>query len=169
MRNALGVQLTQERLKELLHYDESTGLFVRLIGSGGSKAGDVAGYLCQNGYAYVRVAGYTFLAHRLAWFYVHGVTPPYEIDHINGKKSDNRLCNLRLSTKSENMCNQTKYANNTTGYKGVTFRKKEGRYQAQIRLNGKPRYLGLFSNPQDAHAAYAAAAKELHGQFARTA
>ncbi|MBW0450883.1 HNH endonuclease [Paraburkholderia phenoliruptrix] len=88
------------------------------------------------------------------------------VDHINGVKTDNRRSNLRICSKSENGYNQGAQRNNTTGFKGVTVRKDSGRYMAQIRSRGKKIYLGLFDTAVEAHAAYCAAALELHGEFA---
>jgi hypothetical protein len=89
------------------------------------------------------------------------------VDHANGIKTDNRRANLRICTKNENGYNQGPQRNNTTGYKGVTFHKKTGRFMAQIRGDGKKHYIGLFDTALEAHEAYQAAATRLHGEFAR--
>jgi hypothetical protein len=102
--------------------------------------------------------------HRLAWFYVHGVWPAQLLDHINADVADNRIANLREATPSQNCCNRRIQSRNSTGFKGVSRRKYA--WEANIMLNGKPRYLGHFKTPIAAHEAYLAAADELHGEFA---
>jgi hypothetical protein len=159
---------TQERLKELLSYDPETGVFTRLVGRSGpnARAGDVAG--CNNGQGYVRiyVDGKPYKAHRLAWFYTHGVWPS-EMDHKNGNRSDNRIANLREVTRAENKANSSAYKNNTSGYVGVSLHKKSGQWIAQIQKDGKKQGLGYFPTPEVARAAYVEAAQRLFGEFMR--
>ena len=90
-----------------------------------------------------------------------------DVDHINGDGLDNRRANLRLATRSQNMCNRGPNANNKSGYKGVSWMPKLGKWRATIVVNGKQTHLGLFSTPEDAHATYCDAAKRLHGSFWR--
>lgn len=74
-----------------------------------------------------------------------------DIDHINGNSLDNRRKNLRLITHQQNMMNQrTLPSNNTTGYIGITINKRNGKYNAQMKLNGKHIYLGEFNDIEDA-------------------
>lgn len=75
---------------------------------------------------------------------------PKEIDHINHNRSDNRLNNLREVTHVENGHNISKKTNNTTGYTGVVYHKATGKWLAQIMINGKNKYLGLFSTIEEA-------------------
>jgi hypothetical protein len=157
---------TQERLKELLSYDPETGVFTRLVGRSGpnARAGDVAG--CDNGQGYIRIYidGRPYKAHRLAWFYMHGVWPS-EMDHRNGNRSDNRIANLREVTRAENKANFSAYRNNTSGYPGVSS--WNGRWKAQIQKDGKKEFLGYHSTPEAARDAYVAAAQRLFGEFMR--
>jgi len=91
------------------------------------------------------------------------------IDHISGDTSDNRRCNLRVCRQLDNSKNQRLSRANNTGYKGVTYNKRLGKYIAQIATERKPQqHLGVFDNPEDAAAAYDRAALLLHGEFART-
>lgn len=90
------------------------------------------------------------------------------LDHVNGNKLDNRRSNLRFATNSQNGMNRGMPSNNTSGFKGVTRHKRTGKWQASINFNGMFRYLGLYANPEDAHAAYCAAALKYHGEFANT-
>lgn len=93
------------------------------------------------------------------------------VDHINGDSLDNRRENLRLCERYQNCRNSTKRVGNKSGYKGVFFRKDNGKFRAQIgvRENGSPRYinLGHFNSAEEAASAYDAAAKQYHGEFAR--
>lgn len=109
-----------------------------------------------------------YYAHRLAWFYQTGGWPKDEIDHKNGIPSDNRWKNLREATRSNQLHNTRMRSDNTSGYKGVCWAKKEGRWLASITLHGKSKFIGYYETPKKAHAAYCAAAKRLHGEFART-
>ncbi len=88
------------------------------------------------------------------------------VDHINGDTFDNRRENLRLCTRAENNRNAKIRSNNTSGFKGVSYNKKMKRYGAAIRVNGRQRTIGFFDTPEDAHAAYVNAARDLHGEFA---
>lgn len=156
-------ELTAERLREALHYEPETGVFTwRTSPGNGLKAGAVAGSSNGNGYLQIRVDGVKHRSHRLAWLYMTGVWPASEIDHRNRVKSDNAFSNLRLSTRSLNLQNQTSaLKNNSTGFLGVSQRRK-GVFVARIRLDGKSTFLGQFDTPEVAHAAYLKAKMELH-------
>ncbi|MEW4959716.1 HNH endonuclease, partial [Enterobacter cloacae subsp. cloacae] len=100
-----------------------------------------------------------------AWFYVHGYLPEQEVDHINRIRSDNRIENLRLATRSENAKNKEKSKANTSGFKGVSQQKKTGNWVAHIRLNGKNKHLGTFRSPERASIAYRIASHFHHKEF----
>lgn len=162
------VNLTAERLREVLDYDPATGSFiwVKRIGIR-IVVGRLAGITDHYGHRYIGIDGERFMAHRLAWLYVHGVWPPDQIDHINGIPDDNRLVNLRLSSQAENSKNQRRSRVNTSGYKGVVWHKGAGRWMAQIWADKVKYYLGLFDTPEEGHIAYCEAASRLHREFAR--
>lgn len=86
------------------------------------------------------------------------------IDHINGNTLDNRKCNLRFCTKTENSRNRKR--NLKSKYKGICFHESTGKWEARIKVNKKSIYLGIYNSPEDAHIAYCKAAKKYHGDFA---
>ncbi len=96
-----------------------------------------------------------------------GVVSSLLPDHINGDGLDNRLQNLRLANESENRFNRGPQRNNTSGYKGVCFDRKRGKWMASIMARGKRKHIGRFETAVSAAAAYNEAAICLHGEFAR--
>lgn len=88
------------------------------------------------------------------------------VDHINGDRLDNRRSNLRICSNQENLCNKPKQLNNTSGYKGVTWRKIAKKWLAQIQVNNKTIHLGYYETKEEAALAYNIAAKKYHGEFA---
>nr|WP_282097566.1 HNH endonuclease [Luteibacter sp. SG786] len=131
------------------------------------RNGRKCGTVNVHGYRVIRLSDkgcFKFLyAHRIAWFMAHGAWPIHDIDHINGDKSDNRLCNLREATRAQNLSNLGKRANNSTGFKGVF--KAKMRWKAQIQIRGKAVYLGQFGTREEASAAYNEASRRLQGEF----
>ena len=89
----------------------------------------------------------------------------HDTDHINGIKTDNRRCNLRVCTRSENSSNRGASSNNKTRLKGVSKNSDLETFRAEITVNGKKIYLGSFRTPEEAHIAYIAASKKYHGAF----
>lgn len=155
--------MTLDKVRAVLHYDSVTGKFRWLVARGRKKAGSVAGTKNRKtGYVYVSVFGKIYLAHRLAWFWMLGQWPENQIDHVNRVRSDNRWDNLREASCAENSRNAPARGK----VKGVTWHKGARRWMAQIRVNNRCMYLGMFSTAAAAHAAYVAAAKEYHGVFA---
>ncbi len=156
-----------KEIKKVFNYDPNTGHFIRLR----SRRGDLVGKICNscNAYGYIRIQvnGKRYLAHRLAWLYMMGIWPKNQIDHINGIKDDNRWCNLREATQSENNYNSIKRKDNSSGYRGVTWHKKDKKWQAQICVNKKYIFLGQFSSKEDAAKVYSVAAKKNFGSFLR--
>jgi len=135
--------LTQRDLKEFLDYDLLTGVFVWLKVSKyrPQLLGKIAGCLFKRGYRYIKINEKSHQSHRLAFLWMTGDFPTkgMEVDHINGERSDNRWCNLRLVNRAENMKNQKIYKNNTSGHLGVHHH-KDGRasaWEAYIKADGK--------------------------------
>lgn len=156
--------LTAERLRELVEYDPKTGVFVRrVVLSNVVKVGDVAGSKSvKTGHYFIWVEGKRYGAHRLAWLYMTGTWPKKNIDHINGDGSDNRWCNLRDVAQSVNLQNiRSANKRNTSGLLGAHDH-GDGKYTSQIQVDGKRRYLGIFSTAAEAHKAYVTAKRVLH-------
>ena len=143
--------ITQFRLKEVLEYDPTTGIFIRLVANSNRvKVGDIAGWYCGNGYLYIHIDGRKYLSHRLAWLYMTGKFPAEQIDHINHVRDDNRIDNLRCVTNTYNQRNATKNRNNTSGVTGVSWSKVAKKWWANIWVDGKNVHLGFFVDMQDA-------------------
>lgn len=157
--------ITQQRIKELLNYDPETGDFTRIVDRQRFKAGEKAGYT-HKGYVRISVDQKEYLAHRLAWLYVHGKIPKF-LDHINGLKDDNRIQNLREATHSQNMMNAAPRKTNKSGYKGVSYCKVMSKWRAQIQVDKKKITLGHFDDVREAAEEYIFAALELHGDYTR--
>ena len=161
--------ITAERVRALFIYDGRKGSFRRrLTRSPRARAGMVVGTRTRQGYLSVHVDGKNYLIHRLVWLYIYGEWPEKFIDHVNGRKADNRLRNLRLATREENNRNCGIRSHNKTGYKGVTWLAKPKKWMAQIRVDRKQIFLGNFDCPKKAHSAYAAASVKYHGEYSRT-
>lgn len=153
--------LTAERLRELLHYDPATGKFTTKASRRGARAGEVG---CDNGHGYIRITidSVQYVAHRLAWLYVHGEWSSEILDHRNGFRSDNRIENIRECNDALNQQNRrTKASHNSVGALGV-HRHFDGRYRAKITVNKKQIHLGVFDTAELAHDAYIKAKHELH-------
>lgn len=155
-------------LTSILDYNPETGIFVWKMPRPKIQVGSIAGHIRKGKkpYVHIMIDGKDYSAHRLAWFYVHGIWPNEHIDHINGNHSDNRLVNLREATRSQNKANSI--STNKTGFKGVRFLpwvKNGKQWMAQITFNKKVTYLGSFYTPEEAHWAYCDAAEQLHGEF----
>ncbi len=154
--------LTQSRLKELLRYDPDTGVFTWAVRRHGVRIGDVAGGVDFYGYLCIKIDGRLYKAHRLAWLYVYGKWPADQMDHINGVCDDNRLRNLREATHAQNEQNRALNANNVSGYPGVSWHKRDRKWQSQIGFEGRGKHLGYFDDPESAYAAYLSAKAKLH-------
>lgn len=149
-----------EQLRNLYTYDSSTGRFSRKVKTYlSTKLGEVLGsnsgkgYLIGQAYKQMRFLGKLYPYHRLAWLYVTGSWPPkgIQIDHINQDKQDNRFCNFRLATNSENLQNRGLSKSNKTGYKGVYFSTSRPKpWSADITVGGRKIYLGCFNEKEEA-------------------
>lgn len=155
---------TVERLRELLSYDSSAGVFRWIDARPGVRRGFVAGCINHDGYRVITIDGRGYMAHRLAWLYEHGVWPIEEIDHKYGIRDDNRLSELREANHTQNTGNTRARRHNKTGLKGVSPARNG--FQARIRTPSGELYLGYFNEAHHAAAAYRIAASAIFGDFA---
>lgn len=154
--------LTALRLRDLLLYNNETGLFTRITPIQSRRVGDVAGHTRPDGYKTICIDGKNYLSHRLAWLYFYGIWPIDQIDHIDGNRGNNKIINLREASSSQNCENRAKRCDSTSGYIGVTLCKKSMKWQAKIGHKGKRTHLGLFSSPELAGNAYMEAKASIH-------
>jgi hypothetical protein len=159
------VELTQEYLKSILHYNPETGDFTRLVRKGKrGLVGQVAGSLhISTGYWRILIDRREYLAHRLAWLYVKGRWPleGKEIDHKDTNRLNNKFSNLREATITQNQYNRIGDGEN----KGTYYNKASGKFRASITVGGKKVNLGESKTREEARAVYVKAARELHGEF----
>ena len=162
-------KLTQERLQELLEYDQDTGEFRwRVTRKPNICAGEVAGCRARSEYWKICIDGCNYRAHQLAWLYVNGEWGRPLIDHCDGDPLNNAWDNLRLASHADNAANRPRLPGNTSGLKGASFDRRRGNWMAQITKKGKHYFIGRFATAQEAHEAYVKKARELFGEFART-
>lgn len=153
--------LRQEYLKEVLNYNPETGIFVWKQSLGRRiHIGDIAGSL-NKGYVRIKINKKHYKAHRLAWLYMTGSWPEFEVDHINHIRHDNRFENLRDITHQENQFNRSEQKN-TSGYVGVYWEKQRNEWRARISVNGKKIHLGFFTDKEEAAKAYHDAKEKYH-------
>lgn len=160
--------VTATRLHALFDYDPLTGAFRRkgeLIEAGcKSKSGRAV-----TTYRLIEVDGKLYKAHRLVWLYMFGEEPTAFIDHIDGNGLNNRLDNLRICDQTQNNANSRLGKNNTSGFKGVYWDKRTGKWRVQIQAYGQRLRLGRFADLDKASEAYVLAADRIFGEFARAA
>jgi HNH endonuclease/AP2 domain len=161
-------ELTAERLRELMEYDPETGVFKWRRGRGGVWAGTVAGTVDPStGYVRIYVDQKNHHAHRLAWLHVTGAWPEGQIDHRDLDRANNRFANLRPATNAQNMQNASLYANNKSGYRGVSWSRGSRKWWVQVKANGVHYNGGYFDDVEEAAKARDRLAEMLHGEFVR--
>ena len=160
--------MTQDELKQLLHYDPETGIFTWICRRRGVIPGQVSGSIFRSGYRIIRIAGKGYRAHRLAVLYMTGEWPADEVDHKRGNSDDNRWEKIREATHKENLRNTKIRTDNTSGVKGVFFDKRYRKpWIAEIWVDGKKQYLGQFATLEEAAKVREDASRHLFGEFHR--
>jgi len=160
--------ITSADLKQWFSYDPETGDLCWLKKPANNvKVGVPVRAKNTSGYYHVGFRRKVYVVHRLIWLMEYDEWPEAEIDHINCTKTDNRLENLRLATKSQNLANTPKRDGATSRYKGVCWKKSNNCWTAQISHDGKCHWLGHFQTEEEAHQAYCDAVTRLKGEFAR--
>lgn len=135
--------ITQNRIKELLIYNPTTGNFTRR-NNGGIAGSD------SSVYSNIYLDGTMYQSHRVAWLYVYGYWPENDIDHINRDKHDNRISNLREVSRQCNARNTGNRSSNNSGVKGVSFCNTHRKWAVYIRTNKGRANMGLFSDFDEA-------------------
>lgn len=154
-----------DRLREVLDYNAETGLFYWKHATGRkNKIGYIAGHKSKRGYVIIGIDCSAIRAHRLAWYYYYGQFPRYSIDHINGIRHDNRICNLRDVDNTVNTENQKRATrqNKSSGTLGVSREKNHRRWRAVIETKGKQIHIGYYDTIEDAQTAYINKKRQLH-------
>lgn len=153
------MDITQEYLKSVLHYDPDTGVFT-WVAKIAKKicVGNIAGCVTGVGrYRYIKIHGQTFAEHRLAFLYMTGALPIDEVDHINHNRTDNRWDNLRDVDRKNNGRNHKVSKRNNSGVVGVHWDANRKKWSASITYDGRIIYLGRYSQIEDAAEARAKA------------
>ena len=152
----------QKLLLDMLAYNPDTGLLTR------KSTGKKLIHTYPDGYSRVGINQVTYSAHRIIFKMVTGRDPEQEIDHINGIRNDNRWCNLREATISENKHNMKLDKRNTAGYRNVrrASRGVDKPYYACVKNKGKQYFSTCFSTPEEASKAATKLRNELHGEYA---
>lgn len=157
------MEITQQQLKEILHYDPETGIFrwrhERVNGQ--IKPWTIAGNIQTKGYVMLCINYIRHLGHRLAWLYMTGNWPTKGIDHIDGNRSNNKFTNLREATCKENCENRGLSKTNKSGFRGVNFHPTSKKWLARVGHNYKQVYIGLFDTAEEANIAAIAKRAEL--------
>jgi hypothetical protein len=157
-----------EEFKEFLDYNPDTGIFTWIKKPNKRiKVGQVAGRASGNGYVRIKFKHIDYYAHRLAYYMYHGVDPLENlVDHKYGDKSNNKIKDLRLATNPQNGMNRVNLpSNNNSGVMGVCWNKRLKKWQVQIIVNKVYKYLGLFTNKEDAIKARKEAEIKYYGEF----
>lgn len=159
--------ITKEILQDLFEYKD--GNLYRKKASGGESKGSICGWIttCNlKKYKKLSVNKKTIYLHHAIFLLHHGYLPKI-IDHKDGDSLNNDINNLRPCDQSLNTANSGKRSTNTSGYKGVTFRKDTKKWQSQIMVNYKHISLGSYETPEEAHKAYIQGCNKYFGEFAR--
>ncbi len=155
---------SQEYVKACVNYDPDTGVFTARLPARNREEGDTLGSIGNHGYLNVTIAGKSYLAHRLAWFYVNGQWPAV-VDHIDRDRHNNRIANLRQCTLLENAWNVTPLKGTKSGVVGVNWFASRNKWVAKISGGGKYRTLGYFDSIEAAAQARADAVQAMRGHF----
>lgn len=155
--------IDQETVKKLFHYDAQSGMLLWRNGNGRNvKPWQQANSLNSNGYYAVKINGINYSVHRIIWLYVNGKFPNGDIDHKNRIRNDNRLCNLRDVSRTDNAQNISLPRHNKSGHIGVSWFKKHKAWTVYIKVNKKNKWLGCYKNLNDAIAARKAGERQFY-------
>ena len=163
--------MDQETLKKHLDYCPDSGQFTWSKRRGPVPAGKPADSISNEGYIRIGLEGRRWQAHRLAFLYMTGRLPPEDVDHINGVRTDNRWCNIRMVNRTDNTRNSAKCRTNRSGVTGVSWARNAGKWASYIGSAYKKVHLGLFDDFFDAICARKSAENQhkYHPNHGRTA
>ena len=154
-----------EKARQMLAYDQNSGNFYwRESPRIGVKAGSQAGTINSKGYRLIKIDGRHILAHRLAWYFVHGRLPFDQIDHIDCNRDNNCIKNLRECNNAQNAQRSSVGKINKTGHRGICYLPRHKKYQASIGYNNKRKNLGLYQDFDEAVEVYELAKQRVHFQ-----
>ena len=142
--------ITGGMLRDILEYDQYTGVFKWRFSGHGTDAGKIAGYVDWDGYRRIQINGTLYLAHRLAILYTYDRWPTGTVDHIDRCRDHNWLRNLREATMAAQGRNKGRDRRNVSGVAGVYWNVTEGKFHAQVSVCGKHRHLGFFTDKLEA-------------------
>lgn len=166
-KHDLKPELPIEFLRAFLSYDPETGVLTWKWSRARAKRGSVAGTIGDDGYVRIGLTedGYKgqYRAHRIAWAMMTGEWPKWEIDHRDLNRSNNAWANLRLATPAENCSNGRARSDHKKG----AYRRSNGKWSSQIRINHVTYWLGTYDTEEEAHRAYCKEAYKVRGEFAR--
>lgn len=139
-------------IRLMLKYDPDTGIFTWIQRPNGRvENGSIAGCkLAKDGYRTIQFNGKMYRSARLAWWFYYGKWPKNVVDHINGDKLDDRICNLRdVSSKANSQNKKCHRAGHLLGTAN-----DHGKWRSQCTENGKKIIIGYYKTAEEAHAAY---------------
>lgn len=178
--------MTQDLLKEVFTYDQTSGKFIwkedRPVNHFSTvtgyrvylkqRAGKVAGTNYASGTENRQAVSITILGeckrfkiHKLVFLYHYGYVPEY-IDHIDGDYHNNRIENLQTISSSLNTAKAGMFSHNTSGYRGCRYREREDCWIVNLKVNKHGYYLGQYKDLQYAAAVYNKFAKIIFGDCA---
>ena len=167
MRN----DLSAAYVRSILRYDARTGRIYWRRNGGRARTGKRAGTVSGRGYRYVQIDGIKYAEHRIIWLIVKGRWPSKHLDHIDTDSINNKFGNLRQAGGTQNQANTRRRSDNLSGIKGVYWNPSRHKWQVQIQVGRRKRFLGRFAKHEKkkAAAAYLRAARAAFGEFARAA
>lgn len=158
--------ISHDYLLNKCSYNRRSGIFTLLQSRyRPDLVGKRLGYVRKDGRRIIKLDGVNYRASRLAWFYVTGEWPKFEVDHKNNNNSDDRFSNLREATSAQNKHNTRGWRNRKNRFKGVQFR--DGGWHVRICINYKTICLGTFASEVAAARRYDQAAVFYFGKFAK--
>lgn len=160
-------QPSQQLVRSMFHYDPIAGkLYYTADFPPRGKTGQEPGWINSRGYRRMSIGGKELAYHKVIWLWMTGIWPVTDIDHEDNNRSNNIWANLRLASRSQNLMNQGKKLNNTSGFKGVTTRGNS--HSVRFRFGGMVIHAGSYSSARVAAEVYDLEVIKYQGCFAKT-